>query len=888
MGFSEYIVYLFNFALAMGAVLAFIVIVAAGIKILESRGNPSEISEAKQKIINCFIGLAVLLTSYILLTTINPGIINIQNINLGNTGITVPIITPIPVVEEIKNYTFEEIPLGTITEGILAGNSSERNGLPCYEYLDDAENPKDASGRIVIGDTIDQNGDGLINSKDYLFNKDIFYCIKLLDKAIKNKTEIHLKTLVNELNLLLQQKCFCTNCYEKRLNWEPTYPGDSCDVVFFIPCVPYNGRDCSNYNPTPSRCSTCDYTCGCCGNYQDGCKDAPTWSEENKVGQPCKNPEIINCKRQEIKQLVDGSRPEDYCYEEGYITWWDENSDNRNGVDQTLLTYQKAMQRMAYFKQYYIDEVAELTKAETKMKDPYGERLSSAELYNNVETRSNVSVTKATFDGYDISRYCRESNCVEYDTETDEEGNQIIKLDQYGQKVCNKYDFNEKNRVCKTDATMECEDDDQACKDAANQVCKDAEGDAEREACKEYYTYAGDAATFYYSSEYNDDYKGENQVVDQSDNKCNVAEQDIDKEMYGGLIPIGETVDYTEAWGTEVARTIKTMIDEVNGIATTALTIADFPTQCECGANCKQSVPIECCFCPCEGEGCCQPKSCQYNECSTCEAREVYKTSTCDTLSVIYANGCLSCTGRPRPLYSSKSAAKPSYYVCPFKNMCNYVRLIYQTGDISNTCFYASSTDEEETEKEIERKKIGYLTRFEIRERMLFNLAGMNITNGTFSAGAAALFPELDCLTGCDEVISTGITCDSSTSPSIPNRFTLFNMLKTSRERITGCVKGYSFPYKQTADNVRVISCYEADNSSLVILPEFPYPDMSNAKDEDNNPTPYINCYPYNSSSLTQSQKEICFYNINRTGTASNPGCLTITKNYMDNYYCCQ
>ena len=117
-------------------------------------------------------------------------------------------------------------------------------------------------------------------------------------------------------------------------------------------------------------------------------------------------------------------------------------------------------------------------------------------------------------------------------------------------------------------------------------------------------------------------------------------------------------------------------------------------------------------------------------------------------------------------------------------------------------------------------------------------------------------------------------------------------MLKDSRERLNGCVKGYTIPYKQTADNVRVLSCYEASNTSntgLVVIPEFPFLKLGDPVDEDiAEGIKYINCYPYNSDNLTDQEKEVCFYNINRTGTAENPGCLTITKNYMDNYYCCQ
>jgi hypothetical protein len=218
------------------------------------------------------------------------------------------------------------------------------------------------------------------------------------------------------------------------------------------------------------------------------------------------------------------------------------------------------------------------------------------------------------------------------------------------------------------------------------------------------------------------------------------------------------------------------------------------------------------------------------------------------------------------------------------RDTLGYIGMIYQIGGISDSCFYASVTDAEESKKETERGHIGYLKRFEIRERMLFDLSGISANNGNFATKASVLFPELDCLTGCDEIISDGLTCESSALKAIPSRITLLNMLKTSRERLEGCVKGYSYPYKQgtSVDNVRIMSCYEADNSKLTISPEFPYPDKSKEA------SPYINCYPYNSSNLTAEQQRICFYDISRTGVESNPGCLLITKSYMDNYYCCQ
>jgi hypothetical protein len=592
------------------------------------------------------------------------------------------------------------------------------------------------------------------------------------------------------------------------------------------------------------------------------------YNEADNNYKSCKNTDIINCKRQEIKQLINGAKPEQYCYDKGYLVERDNQGNN------TLLTFQKAMERMAYFKQYYIDEVDELTKAESKMKSPYGERITMAELYNNVETKSGVSITINKFIGdngkeYDVSRYCREANCVSY--KVDDKGNYIY--DGTGQRVCNKYEFNGEDRVCK----MDCKQYELS---GGNIVCK-ANGNDDNKYItnQEYYTYGGDGATFYYSADYNADNKAEAQIVDQSDSKCNISEENINKEAYGGLIPIGEVVDYTEEWGTEVARQIKAMIDEVNGIANVSSTIADFPTTCECGANCQQSVPISCCSCP-TCKDCCPDVYCQGNECSSCEARDVYRDADCNTQSVEYYTGCLTCGKHRTQILSSKPLAKPDYYVCPFGNMCNSIRDIYQTGTINDNCFTASKTDTEEANKNTVRENIGYLTKFEIREKKLFELSGLTTDNGTFTAAPATLFPELDCLTGCDAVVANGLSCETSSSKTILDRFTLLNMLKTSRERLTGCVKGYSFPYKQNANNVRIYSCYEADDTSVTILPEFPYPNTSAQK--------YINCYPYNSNELSVTQQQICFYNINRTGTADNPGCLTITKNYMDNYYCCQ
>lgn len=830
MTFTDYIIYLFNFALGIGAILALVMIISAGIKIVESKGSPSEISNAKQKIINSLIGLAVLLASYILLTTINPEIINIQNISLGNTGITIPVITPATQEEAVNSYSFEEIPIGTITEGILAGTSSKTNNVPCYEYETDIYG---SDSSIIIGNTIDKNNDGKINEDDLALNQDIMYCVKSLNKAIKDKTETHLKILTSQLTDLMKSGCSCQNCYYKHFWYEPY----DCAVTNAAPCIPYI-QDCSNYKVTPAQCSTCNTYCGCCGSYGVGCAGASQDKEVAKKYSPCNNEEAINCKRQEIKQLIDGTKPDQVCYDKGLVAPVNE---------QTVLTYQTAISRLLIFKQYYLDQVSKLEEAELKMKSPEGERITLAEL-NKIESSStDIAVSKTAFGDYDISRYC-DDYCTEYGT-----------VD--GKRTCIKHELNKEKRVCRMDDSGE-----------------------------EYYRYSGDGATFYFSSAYNTAAAQKNALIEQKDNECDIEEQDASNEMYGGLIPIGETVDSTEDWGNEVARLLQEMTDEVKGIAKVAVDIADFPTKCDCGNNCQQSVPVSCCVCSCKGDNCCPDATCQTNICSTCEPKAAYKDSACNTVQVSYFTGCYSCSKKRPPVYSYKSQSKPQYYVCPFDDLCGYVKKIYQSGEISNSCFDPSSSDSEESAKATARNSVGYLKRFEMREKRLFALSELgNLDNGTFTDDAAVLFPNLDCLTGCSATsASDDLSCESTFKKEIPGRFELLDKLKLSRERLTGCVNGYGYPYKESSNEVRVFSCYEGVNSSLVILPEFPYPDMSQAKDKDNNSAPYINCYPYNSDELTAEQKEICFYNINRTGTESNPGCLTITKSYMDNYYCCQ
>lgn len=75
---AQYIIYFFNLALAIGALIAVIMVISAGIEWVTSGGNPTKVQSAKGKIINTLFGVFVLLGCYFILDTINPELKNIK------------------------------------------------------------------------------------------------------------------------------------------------------------------------------------------------------------------------------------------------------------------------------------------------------------------------------------------------------------------------------------------------------------------------------------------------------------------------------------------------------------------------------------------------------------------------------------------------------------------------------------------------------------------------------------------------------------------------------------------------------------------------------------------------------------------------------------------
>ena len=104
----EYINYIFNFALVIGGLIVFGMLTWAGFKYLTSAGNPSIQKKAREKILASFLGLIILLSSYLILATIDPQLVVFRVPGIAKVATsTTPVAPPDTMV-----WKFDEIPTG--------------------------------------------------------------------------------------------------------------------------------------------------------------------------------------------------------------------------------------------------------------------------------------------------------------------------------------------------------------------------------------------------------------------------------------------------------------------------------------------------------------------------------------------------------------------------------------------------------------------------------------------------------------------------------------------------------------------------------------------------------------------------------------------------------
>lgn len=103
-----YIKYIFNLVIITAGVLTLLVLIIGGVRYLTSRGSPTIKHDALNQIANSFFASIILLSSYLILYTINPEFVFFKFPEIKET--TTSEISPIPLAE--RPYVFKEIPIG--------------------------------------------------------------------------------------------------------------------------------------------------------------------------------------------------------------------------------------------------------------------------------------------------------------------------------------------------------------------------------------------------------------------------------------------------------------------------------------------------------------------------------------------------------------------------------------------------------------------------------------------------------------------------------------------------------------------------------------------------------------------------------------------------------
>jgi hypothetical protein len=142
----EYVKYVFNFSLGISGVVVFLILVYAGIRYLTSAGDPAKQGDSKKQIWAALLGLAVLFGSYLILTTINPQLINLdpperQVFDVGE--LIIPDITP---PEELS---YSVIPVGGLLASLFDDERLERIEELSQEVRDVSEELATASQQLA-------------------------------------------------------------------------------------------------------------------------------------------------------------------------------------------------------------------------------------------------------------------------------------------------------------------------------------------------------------------------------------------------------------------------------------------------------------------------------------------------------------------------------------------------------------------------------------------------------------------------------------------------------------------------------------------------------------------------------------------------------------------
>ncbi len=79
---TEYLVYLFYFLVIAAGVITFVSLLRGGTMWMTSAGNPGKLREARDQLLSAIVGFVIVVSAYILLQTIDPGLVELEQVEV--------------------------------------------------------------------------------------------------------------------------------------------------------------------------------------------------------------------------------------------------------------------------------------------------------------------------------------------------------------------------------------------------------------------------------------------------------------------------------------------------------------------------------------------------------------------------------------------------------------------------------------------------------------------------------------------------------------------------------------------------------------------------------------------------------------------------------------
>jgi hypothetical protein len=133
-GLPEYVKYIYDFAIAFAGLIALGSLIWGGFIYFSSSGDPTKIKSAKEQMTAAFTGLLILLSSYLILATINPNLVNL--LPLSPLPIPEPPASVAPTtpnkITKASEISLEE-PLGSIVKATIGEEATKKIELTTEE-----------------------------------------------------------------------------------------------------------------------------------------------------------------------------------------------------------------------------------------------------------------------------------------------------------------------------------------------------------------------------------------------------------------------------------------------------------------------------------------------------------------------------------------------------------------------------------------------------------------------------------------------------------------------------------------------------------------------------------------------------------------------------------